>query len=106
MFSQLSGIKLTDNVPIPASFGIYIEETNNDHAPRYKAKDTIVLDRNPIKIGDEVACKTIDGRFVIGDLLKAEGNRLTLAGSCRLPLGEQFTIDAAGSWRIIGCVFG
>lgn len=106
MFSKLSGIKLTNIIPTPASFGIYLEETNNDHAPRYKAKDTIVLDQNPIEIGDEVACETIDGRFVIGDLVKAEGNRLTLVGSCRLPRGEQFAVDAAGYWRIVGCVFG
>lgn len=106
MFSQFSGIKLTDRIPVPSALGIYLEETNNDHAPRYKAKDTIVIDRAPASLGDEVACETTDGHFVIGELVEAEGNRLTLAGSCRQPLGKHFNVDAARYWRIVGCVLG
>ena len=106
MISQLSGIKLTNRIPVPSAFGIYLEESNNDHALRYRAKDTIVLDLTPASRGDEVACETTDGRFVIGELVEAEGNCLTLAESCRLPLGKHFKIYAARSWRIVGCVLG
>jgi hypothetical protein len=95
----MATLNITRDVPIPNAVGVYVDTDNL--APRHRSGDLLCLGLTPARIGDEVACETIDG-LVVGELIEVHGSNLVLAQCCRLPTGDRFTVEASRHWPIVG----